>query len=88
MKRKTCHTVVPAMMPAIFFLIAATPADTLGGATRGVLALLVALVSGLTALGTAFVSGRGRSRGDVYAPWWAVTTLILTIPVVALLILA
>jgi ATP/ADP translocase len=88
MKRKAYHAVVPAIMPAIFFLIAATPVETLGCFARGLLAMLVALVSGLAALGTAFVSGRGRSRGDAYAPWWVVSTLILTIPVVALLILA
>ncbi len=88
MTRKACHAVVPAIMPAIFFLIAATPVETVGCVTRGLLALVVALASGLAALGTAIMSARGRSRGDVYAPWWVISTLILTIPVVALLILA
>ncbi len=88
MKRKACHAVIPAIMPAIFFLIAATPVETLGCVTRGWLALSIALVSGLTALGTAIMSVRGRRCGDVYAPWWGISTLILTIPVVALLILA
>lgn len=88
MKRKAYHMIVPAAMPAIFFLIVATPVETLGCFTRGLLAFVVALSSGLAALGTASMSVRGRLRGDVHAPWWVISTLILTIPVVALLILA
>jgi hypothetical protein len=49
---------------------------------------MVALASGLGALATASMGVRGRIRGDVYASWWIISTLILTIPVVALLILA
>jgi hypothetical protein len=88
MKRKAYHAVIPAIMPAVFFLIVATPVETLGCFTRGLLASVVALASGLAALGTAVMSVRGQSRSDVYAAWWVISTLILTIPVVALLILA
>ena len=88
MKRKAYHAVIPAIMPAVFFLIAATPVEALGCFTRGLLASVVALASGLAALGTAIMGVRGQSRSDVYAGWWVISTLILTIPVVALLILA
>ena len=88
MKRKAYHAVLPAIMPAVFFLIAATPVETLGCFMRGLLAFVVALASGLAALGTAIMGVRGQSRRDVYAGWWIISTLILTIPVVALLILA
>jgi hypothetical protein len=88
MKRKAYHAVIPAIMPAVFFLIVATPVETLGCFTRGLLASVVALASGLAALGTAVMGVRGQSRSDVYAAWWVNSTLILTIPVVALLILA
>jgi hypothetical protein len=88
MKRKIYHAVIPAIMPAIFFLIVATPVETLGCLVRGLLVFVVALSSGLSALGTASMGVRGRIRGDVYAPWWVISTLILTVPVVALLILA
>jgi hypothetical protein len=88
MKRTVRHVILPAMMPAIFFLIAATPVETLGCFTRGLLAVVVALLSGLAALGTAIMGARGRSRRDVYAPWWVLSTGILVIPVIALLILA
>lgn len=88
MRRKTSHIIVPAVMPAIFFLIAATPVETLGCFTRGLLAVLVALASGVAALGTAIMGARCRVRHDTLAPWWVVSSAILTIPVIALLILA
>jgi hypothetical protein len=87
-KRKIYHAVIPAMMPAIFFLIVATPVETLGCLVRGLLASMVALASGLGALATGSMGVRGRIRGDTYSPWWIISTLILTIPLVALLILA
>jgi len=88
MKRTVYHAVIPTIMPAVFFLIAATPVETLGCFMRGLLASVVALASGLAALATAGMGVRGRIRGDVDAAWWVISTLILTIPVVALLILA
>lgn len=88
MKRTVCHAVLPAIMPAVFFLIVATPVEMLGCFTRGLLASVVALASGLAALGTASLGLRGRIRGDAHAQWWVLSTLIFTIPVVALLVLA
>jgi hypothetical protein len=47
------------------------------------------LMSGPAAVGTAAMGLRGgRMRGDKDALWWAASTIILAIPVVALLILA
>ena len=88
MTRKAYHAAIPAVMPAVFFLIVATPVEALGCFTRGLLAFVVALASGLAGLGTAIMGLRGQSRGDANAAWWAISTVILTIPVVALLILA
>lgn len=88
MKRKAYHAMIPAILPVVFFLVVATPVETLGCFTRGLLASVVALASGLAGVGTAFMGVRGQSRGDLYAAWWVISTLILTIPVVALLILA
>ena len=59
-----------------------------GGRTRGLLALLLAFASGLAAIGAAVMGLRGRMRGDRYALWWVASSLILTLAVVALLILA
>lgn len=88
MKRTVGHVLLPALMPAVFFTIAATPVDVLGCLTRGLLALLVASVSGFAALTTAIISVNGRRRGDVRAAWWAASSGILAIPVVGLIILA
>ena len=86
--RRISHVVIPALMPALFYLIAATPVETLGCVTRGLLALSVALVSGLAAVGAAIKGAAGRMRADAWASWWVVSSAILIIPVVVLLILA
>jgi hypothetical protein len=82
------HILLPAIMPAVFFRIATIPVEVLGCRTRGLIAVLIAFSSGLAALGTAFVSAKGRKRGDPSAVWWVASSIILAIPVVALLILA
>jgi hypothetical protein len=82
------HIFAPAIMPALFFRIATIPVEVLGCRTRGLIAVLIVFSSGLAALGTAFVGGRGRKRGDPSAFWWMISSTILAIPVVALLILA
>jgi hypothetical protein len=52
------------------------------------IALLIAFVSGLAAIGAAVMGLRGRMRGDRSALWWVASAIILAIPVVALIILA
>ena len=88
MKRIVYHVISPGIMPAVFSVIASMPVEVLGCRTRGLIALLIALVSGLAALGAAIIGAKGRMRGDVYAIWWLATSFILTIPVIALIILA
>ena len=43
MKRIVCHIIIPAIMPAIFFVIASIPVEVLGCRARGLIALLIAL---------------------------------------------
>jgi hypothetical protein len=88
MKRIVHHIIIPAIMPAAFFVIALMPVEVLGCRTRGLIALLIALFSGLAALGAAIIGVKGRMRGDIYSIWWVASSLILTIPVIALIILA
>lgn len=82
------HILIPAAMSAIFFAVAWTPVEVFGCATRGLLAVSVSLISALAALGTAIVGLRGRLRGDPNATSWVISTLILTIPPIALLLMA
>ena len=88
MKRIVYYIIIPAVMPAVFFVIASIPVEVLGCRTRGLIALLIALFSGLAALGAAIIGVKGRMRGDIYSIWWVASSLILTLPVIALIILA
>ena len=55
---------------------------------RGLLALLIAFISGLAAIGASVMGLRGMMRRDKNALWWVASSIILAIPVVVLLILA
>ena len=96
MKRIVYHVILPAAMPVLFFIVALTPVEVLGCFLRGLIALLISLVSGLTALAAAIIGTRagtkggskGRVRHDKNSIWWVLSTLILIIPVIAMIILA
>jgi hypothetical protein len=72
----------------LFFAVALSPVDLLGCRTRGLLALLLAFASGIGALVTAVLALRGRVKGDAGSGRWMLTALILTIPVVAMIVMA
>jgi hypothetical protein len=75
-------------MPVLFFIVASTPVEVLGCFLRGLIALLIALASGLAALGAALIGVKGRVRHDRNSILWVISTLILVIPVIAMIILA
>ena len=75
-------------MVAAFFVIALMPVEVLGCFMRGLIALVIAFVSGLAALGAAIIGAKERVHGDKNAMWWVISTLILVIPVIAMLIMA
>ena len=82
------HVVIPVVMPVIFFSIAFTPVEVLGCKTRGILALIVAFISGIAALVAAYRGRKMRGQGDANAIWWVISSLILAIPLVALIVMA
>ncbi len=82
------HIILPAIIPALFFAVAAMPVDVLGCRKRGLLAGLIALAGALAALGAAIMGLKGRLQGDQRANWWMVSALILAIPAVAVVIIA
>ncbi len=88
MKRAVYHVIFPGLMPILFFVTASTPAEVLGCRTRGLIAVAIALGSGLAALGTAMMGAKGRLKGAEDSVWLLASTVILAIPVVALLVLA
>ncbi len=88
MRRIIYHVIIPTVMPAAFFVVASTPAEVLGCGPRGLIALLIAFVIGLAALGAAIIGAKRRVRGDKNAIWWVTSTLILVIPVIAMIVLS
>lgn len=88
MKTAKHHIMLPALMPLLFFAVAATPVDLIGCRNRGLAAFAIAFCSGLAAMGTALTGIRARIKNHPRHFWWMVSTVILTIPVVALIILA
>jgi len=88
MKRIVNHIIIPVMMSVLFFVVASTPVEVLGCFARGLLALLIVLISGLAALATVIIGLKGRVRHDQNAIWWVVSTLILVMPVIAMIVLA
>jgi len=92
MKRVVYHVILPAVMPVLFFIVALTPVEVLGCFVRGLIALLIAFVSSVAALVAAVIGAKGGAKGRVRHGrnriWWVVSTLILVIPVIAMIILA
>jgi len=82
------HIATPAVMSAVFFAVALSPVSLLGCRTRGLAALSIALLSGLLSIWAAGTALAGKSRGDTDASWWIISSLILAIPVVAMIVLA
>jgi len=88
MKPIILHFLLPALMPALFFRIAFSPANVLGSRTRGLLALGVAFISGLASLATAIKGAKIRAQSGKNALRWTASTLILVLPFIAFLLLA
>ncbi len=88
MKRIVYHLILPAIMPVLFLAVALTPVEILGCFFRGFIAMLIALASGLAALAAAIMGLKGRVQYDKNSAWWVLSTLILVIPVIAMILLA
>jgi len=82
------HIIYPALMLLLFFAVALSPVGLLGCRTRGLLALVIALACGIAAVFSASKALKSRLRGGADSQWWMIATLILTIPVVAMIIMA
>ena len=88
MNRLNRHLILPAVVPAAFFAVAALPVDALGCRNRSLLAGAIALVGSLGGLGASVIGLRGRMRGDLRALWWSASAVVLAIPAVAIVFLA
>lgn len=82
------HVMLPAIFPALFFLVASTPVEVLGCFTRGLIAFLIAFTGLIGGLAMAVIALKQKGAGNPKANWWVVTALFLFIPAVALFFLA
>jgi hypothetical protein len=88
MKRVRRHIIIPAIVPAFFFVIAAMPVDVLGCRNRGLMAFSIALIGGVAALGGMIIAVIRRAGGDQNTGWWAASALVLAIPAVVIIFIA
>ena len=82
------HVIIPAFLVALFLLIVSTPVEAMGCRNRGLIAVTMALVGALSALGAVIKGLMGRIRGDPTSTWWITSGLILMIPALIVVIIA
>jgi len=82
MQKITKHVLIPAIVPAIFFVVALLPVEILGCRTRGLIAAIIAIVAGLLGIAAAVRALMGRLRGDAHSSLYVASALILAIPAI------
>jgi hypothetical protein len=82
------HVIIPAFLVALFLLAVSTPVEVIGCRNRGLIAVTMALVGALSALGAVIKGLMGRIRGDSSSIWWVTSALILMIPALIVVIIA
>ncbi|UCD31296.1 MAG: hypothetical protein JSW04_12005 [Desulfobacterales bacterium] len=82
MKKTTKHIVIPALLTAIFFMVASLPVGLLGCRNRGLIAALFAIAAGILGIVAAVRAITGKVRGDMHSSLWIASALILAIPVI------
>lgn len=82
------HILLPSLVPLLFCAVAATPVEWLGCRNRGLLALLIALVSMIAGLVAAVTAINRQRQGDPQARWWLKSAALLAIAPIFLIILA
>jgi hypothetical protein len=80
MTKTTKHVIIPAILPAIFLVVASVPVELIGCRNRGLIAALVALAAGILGVAAAVKALMDRVRGDSHSSWWIASALILAIP--------
>ena len=86
MKHSKLYFSTALIIIILFFANALTPVEVLGCFTRGLVAFILALISGIAALVTGVIAIKKRFVKDPAGTQWILLTLILTIPLIALLI--
>jgi len=82
------HVLFPALLPLAFLALVLMPVEVIGCRNRGILALVIALTSGGAAIACSIRALKLKRLGSPDSARWVVSSLILTVPVVALIVLA
>jgi hypothetical protein len=86
MKKNIRHFVIPMMITAIFFTVAALPVETLGCRNRGLIAVGIALVAGIMGIVAAVRAVLNKIRGETKTSMWMASALILAIPAIYIVV--
>ena len=87
-KQLLLHIILPLIIVIAFFGNAFTPVEVLGCRTRGIVAIIITFISAILALSFSIIAINRRLQKNENSFWWIISSLILTIPIIALLILA
>ncbi len=82
MKKIAKHIIIPALVAAIFFVVASLPVELFGCRNRGIAAALFAIAAGILGIVAAVNALMGKVRGDANSSLWMASALILAIPAI------
>ncbi len=82
MKKIAKHIIIPALVAAIFFVVASLPVELIGCRNRGLIAVLLAIAAGILGIVAAVNALMGKVRGDANSSLWMASALILAIPAI------
>jgi hypothetical protein len=88
MRKTTKHTMIPLILPAIFFVVALLPVELLGCRDRGLIAALLAIAAGMFGIFAAVKALMGEVRGDSIYFLWMTSVLILSNPAIFIVLIA
>jgi hypothetical protein len=87
MKTHSNLFIIPSAIIVLFFANAFTPVDVFGCYTRGLLAIILASVSGIAAIVAGINALKKRLINDPSFKNWILLTLLLSVPLISLLYL-
>ena len=88
MKNLKIYFGAAVILAILFFINAATPVDIIGCYTRGLVTAIIGLICGLAAVACATIAFKKRMDKDPSDEQWILLSLVLAIPLVALIFLA
>lgn len=88
MKKNTINIIIPVMVLTIFFIVVLLPVELLGCRNRGLIAVLIAIFSGILGIVSAVKALMGKMRMDANSSMCMASALILAIPAIFIVLSA